>query len=146
MTLRHWFSWLFVALFCSLPLAANACYEEAAEQHDVPVDLLKAIAKVESGGNPNAVSRNKDGSANIGLMQISTRWLPTLAKFGITRDKLKDACTNVRVGAWILASYIAKHGSIWTAVEAYHAGYPKKSSLYSRKVQGHMPPEALALE
>lgn len=146
MTPRQWFFRVMLTLFCCLPLAAQACFEEAAEQHDVPVDVLKAIAKIESGGNPNAVARSKNGTMYIGLMQIGTGWLPTLAKFGITREKLKDRCTNVQTAAWILASYVARYGDLWAAVEAYHSGFPRKAQLYSKRVQRLMPPSALAQE
>lgn len=128
-----------LTVVCWLPLKAHACFEDAAKKHDVPVELLKAIAQVESNGDPEAVSHNKDGSENIGLMQISTLWLPSLARLGVTREKLHDACTNVRAGALILAGYMTRYGRNWLAVEAYNAGYPRKQLFYARRVQLVMP-------
>lgn len=79
--------------------ASASCFEEAASRYQVPVELLQAIAHVESGGNPHARNINKDGSEDVGLMQINSRWLPVLAKYGISREHLFDACLNTHVGA-----------------------------------------------
>ena len=44
----------------------DAIFEEASARFDVPVNLLKAVAKAESGFNPNAVSK----AGAIGVMQL----------------------------------------------------------------------------
>lgn len=66
-----------VALLLSLPLAlpltaGAACFEEAAMRYRVPVPLLKAISTVDSGGRADAYNRNKNGSYDIGHMQINS--------------------------------------------------------------------------
>ncbi len=70
------------------------CLQDAAQVFGHETDLLHAIALVESGGNCSAVSKpNRNGSYDIGCMQINSSWLPTLhARFGITeRDLLIPA-------------------------------------------------------
>jgi soluble lytic murein transglycosylase-like protein len=59
-------------LLCA-PAYAQACWEQAAQRYAVAADLLVAIARVESRGNPQAVNRShfaRTGSYDIGLMQI----------------------------------------------------------------------------
>lgn len=96
--------------------------------------LLKAISRVESAGNPHALNRNKDGSFDIGHMQINSRWITKLWHFGISPVQLWDPCINTHVGAWILAQSVQRLGYSWTAVGSYNAGSPEKRDRYARKV------------
>lgn len=108
------------------PVMANAtCWEAASEGYGIPEKVLKAVAKTESGFNVNAVNRNKNGSHDIGIMQINSAWMPTLEKYGINEESLKDACTNVKVGAWILSNNAKKLGWNWNAIGAYNVGCAK---------------------
>ncbi len=108
--------------------AYEACFQQAADRYTVPVALLYAIAKVESNFKPNALNHNQDGSSDYGLMQINSRWFSVLEeRFDIKRDQvMKDPCTNIYVGAWILASNFSSHGRIWNSVGAYNAGFSAK--------------------
>ncbi len=115
-----------------------ACFEEAASRYQIPSILLKAISRVESAGNPNALNRNQDGSFDIGHMQINSRWLPKLSHFGISRERLWDPCTNTLVGAWILAQNVNRIGYSWNAVGAYNAASPDKRDRYARKISDAM--------
>lgn len=113
-------------LASAAPIEANAaCWEAASDSYGIPVNVLKAVAKTESGFNANAVNRNKDGTYDIGFMQINSSWLPKLEKYGITEESLKDACTNVKVGAWILSNNAKKLGWNWNAIGAYNVGCAK---------------------
>lgn len=111
---------LFVLLVFASP--AYACWKEAGARYGINPDLLYAIAKTETGVNPHKLNYNKNGTYDIGLMQINSGWLPTLARFGITPSHLWDSCTNINVGAWILAGNIKQLGMNWNAVGAYNAG------------------------
>lgn len=119
---------------------AATCFDAAAERYNLPVALLHAVARVESGGDPRAENRNKNGTTDIGVMQINSAWLPTLATHGITRARLFDACTNIGVGAWILAGNVARLGWNWTAIGAYNAGDPAKRAAYARKIWSALSP------
>lgn len=113
---------------------ASACFDEAGHRYGIDPSLLKAISRIESSGNPRALNRNKDGSYDIGHMQINSRWLPTLQKYGITADSLLDPCTSTYVGAWVLAGNIRRLGYNWDAVGAYNASSPEKRLRYAHKV------------
>lgn len=112
------------------------CLMAAAAHHAVDPALLHAIAVVESGLDPRALNRaNRNGSRDIGLMQINSAWLPVLGRWGITEERLYEPCISAYVGAWILAGNIARHGRTWRAVGAYNAVTPSRQLAYVRKVQ-----------
>jgi soluble lytic murein transglycosylase-like protein len=110
------------------------CLDEAATYWKVPTTLARAIAMQESTMRPWIVTKNKNGSHDIGLMQINSWWLPKLARYGIQERDLLDACTNAYVGNWILAQNIEKLGLTWDAVGAYNATSPDKRDRYARSV------------
>ncbi|CBL43660.1 Transglycosylase SLT domain protein [gamma proteobacterium HdN1] len=103
----------------------EACFRAAAERYSVPQPLLYAIARVESNFNQSAVNRNTNGSTDYGIMQINSRWFTQLeTEFGIPREQvIRDACINIHVGAWILATNFATRGKKWDSVGAYNAGF-----------------------
>ncbi|UXU89126.1 transglycosylase SLT domain-containing protein [Burkholderia sp. S-53] len=124
-----------IAMSCVLHGVARAdCLDDAAAFQHVSVSLMRGIAQVESGMNPNAVNKNTNGTFDIGLMQINSTWLPTLAREGITQQSLFDPCTNAYVGAWILSQNIRQLGPNWNAIGAYNSASPDKRLAYARKV------------
>lgn len=118
----------------------RACWEEAGAAHGVNPWLLVAIARTESALDPAALNRNRDGSYDIGLMQINSRWLPVLRRHGIGEQQLYDPCVSVHVGAWVLAQNMRRLGNSWEAVGAYNARDPELRLRYARKVYRNLPP------
>ena len=127
-----------VALVFCTALPAHACWDDAAQRYQVSSALLYAIARTESGLNPLAVGRNGNGSRDIGLMQINSSWLPTLAAHGINERDLFEPCTNIHVGAWVLAGNVSRLGYTWDAVGAYNARSPALRRAYVDKVRRHL--------
>ena len=130
---------LLLLLFASGTCQAN-CWQLAASDFEIDAALLKALAWKESAGRPDAVGPVlADGNRAIGLMQINTVHLPALAHFGITMRDLFDACTSVRVGAWVLADCVQRFGRTWKAVGCYYTGPASRNEVaqaeYVRDVQ-----------
>lgn len=133
-------AWLTLMSTTALGAELDKCFEDAAHRYGIAAELLHAIAAQESRFEPTAVGHNADGSRDIGVMQINTWWLPRLAKYGIGEGHLREPCTNVHVGAWILAGNITRYGYTWDAVGAYNAGTAttkeagRRRENYARKV------------
>lgn len=142
-TLAVRFRYGVVLLALAIASPAMACWNEAAQRYGVNPQLLYAIAKTESGLDPRALNRNPDGSYDIGLMQINSRWIPTLRRYGISEARLFEPCTSIHVGAWILAQNMRRLGNTWNAVGAYNAKTPAQRLRYAIKVYRNIPPEAL---
>lgn len=134
------------AAFALVSVHAHACWDEAAARYGVNPYMLYAIAKTESGLNPSAINRNKNGTYDLGLMQINSRWFPTLRRYGIDERQLYDPCTSIQVGAWILAQNMQRMGNTWDAVGAYNASKPALRLKYALKVYRNIPPAVLAAQ
>jgi soluble lytic murein transglycosylase-like protein len=115
--------------------ATNSCtWESAAARYGVNPYVLYAIAQQESSLNPSAMNSNSNGSIDFGLTQINSQWLPHLKKFGINADNLMDPCTNLHVGAYILALSVRQYGNTWNAIGAYHSSTPWRRDRYARSI------------
>lgn len=96
------------------PQEYDAIFEEASQTYGVPSLLLKAVAKAESGFNPNAVS----SAGAIGIMQLMPQ---TAASLGVSNSY--DPYQNIMGGASLLSQHLAKYnGNTVLALAAYNAG------------------------
>lgn len=136
---RTRYCFLSLALIASCAQAADPvpfkqCFHQAARRQNLPVEALIAIAQQESSFNPKAVNQNKNGSADYGLMQINSWWMPTLNNYGIQKEHLFDACTNIHVGAWIFAQGILMHGWNWRGIGAYNSTKDNMRLQYAQNI------------
>lgn len=111
------------------------CWDNAGSIYGVDPWLLMAYAKVESSFRENAINKNTNKSTDIGMMQINSIHLPKLAKHGISKSQLYDACTSIHIGAWIAADNIKRFGYNIDGIGAYNSpGNPKIRRAYGAKV------------
>jgi hypothetical protein len=102
--------------------------------------VLPAIQAVE-GGTIGAVSLNADGSQDLGIMQINSRWVPVLAQAthlspAVVRDRLiMNGCYSILVAGAILRLHRAeRHGDMLTAIGDYHSRTPLRNQAYLGRV------------
>lgn len=111
------------------------CFDKAGRDYRIDPDLLRAIAWHESKHNTAAIGKNKDGTVDIGIMQINSRNFYHLEKFGITQYHIKnDPCMNIYTGAYYLSSAFSRWGYNWTSVGAYNAGFKKSDTQNKRRL------------
>lgn len=106
------------------------CIIPASYYHGVNPAVLRAILKIESNLNPNAIGQNNNGTQDVGIGQMNSMHFKELAKFGIALEQLKDACTGTYVAAWHLKKEIARHGNTWNAIARYHSATPYFNTRY----------------
>lgn len=136
-----------LGIIASTDGSANAfCYEEAGAMYGIAPRLLWTISKGESNFNPAAVNYNNNGSYDFGLMQINSSWAPTLRKMDIPWETLADPCTNVKVGAWVLAQCVQDYGYTWAAVGCYNSRTPSKRNRYASRIARLMSREPVAFQ
>ena len=126
---------LIILLTLMLARTAHAdCWQNAGTMFKIDPSLLMAIAQQESALNHKAVGHNRDGSRDLGLMQINSTPLPRLTRLGVSEQRLlNDPCLSVIVGASILADMMNRYGYSWEAVGAYNAGTaPERQALRMR--------------
>ena len=110
-----------------------ACMLATAQFYHLPPRVLPSIHVVE-GGFPGAIHPNRDGTDDLGVMQINTLWVAPIAATINTRtaarttpsdvyDRLvADPCFNIAAAGLILRTYwLQDHGDWLRAVGDYHS-------------------------
>lgn len=113
------------------------CVVAVSRRYQVPIEILAGLLAQERG-RLGTRSPNRNGTVDLGPMQINSFWLPTLRRYGISEDQmLHHGCYNVAVGAWIVRYEQARGRSdLWRAVGRYHSPDPVRAAGYARKVAG----------
>ena len=124
-------------ILCWIFACASAhadCFSDAGDRYGVDHILLRAMAKVESNYNPDAIHYDADGTRDVGILQINSSHFDDLFKrYNITEKDLHNACTNISVSASILADFINKFGFTWRAVGSYCAGKSREKRYEDAK-------------
>ena len=138
---------LVLGCFCiALPALGKSypyqrCFEIASDMHDVPLELLLAVAATESNWDPDARS-----SANAhGVMQI--QWPGTARHLGVRRvAELYNPCLNISLGAQYLAQLAREFPDDEWRLAAYNYGptriktvdaLPDGARAYAARVAAH---------
>ena len=117
-----------------------ACMALVAKFYALPPRVLPAIQAVE-GGRPGMVSRNTDGTADLGVMQVNTRWIPKLASYAkmsppdVTTRLISDPCFNIAAAGVIVRTYLNEtHNNLIRAIGDYHSHTAPLNMRYRTEV------------
>lgn len=123
-----------------MPVPYLACMLAVSQFYHLPPRVLPSIQVVEAG-RPGTVSRNFNGTADLGVMQVNTRWLPYIARGwhmtprDVAGRLINDPCFNVAVAGAIMRIYLDElHGNVVQAVGYYHSHTPELASWYQVRV------------
>jgi soluble lytic murein transglycosylase-like protein len=117
-----------------------ACMVLVAQLYALPPRVLPSIQAVE-GGAPGTVSRNANGSEDLGVMQINSLWIGPLVRYtgadaGTVRERLiLRPCYNIAAAGAILRTYLDEaDGDLMRAVGNYHSHTPPLHDAYMAKI------------
>ncbi|HBC1012729.1 TPA: lytic transglycosylase domain-containing protein [Escherichia coli] len=119
------------------------CLLSASQANHIEPELLVSVISVE-GGYSGLASKNKNGTEDLGIMQINTgAWLKLVSDSFFSGDRSKayiklrdDGCFNMYVGAWILGAAIrTEGGNVWEGVGRYHSVTYRHKERYKHLVR-----------
>lgn len=123
------------------------CLLDVTSRAKIPFTVFLAIMRTE-GGRVGMVKRNRNGSHDLGVMQVNDQaWLRKIAYMDFNGDMKKarekliyDGCYNMKISAMIYRNYIDEAGgidnpnSIAIAVGHYNSHTPEKMARYMNMV------------
>lgn len=107
-----------------------ACIYQAAKEYTLPVEIIVAVLVAE-GGKVGAVSKNTNGTYDIGPMQVNSIHTSSDPAGSLKKNALLyDGCYNVAYGAYRLRVEIDRVSDFWTGVGNYHSRTPRLRERY----------------
>ncbi|WP_084455907.1 lytic transglycosylase domain-containing protein [Novosphingobium rosa] len=124
-------------------LAVGHCIRQAAKGNLWLEMTLWGLRDQEAGQIGTQV-QNTNGSYDLGILQINTSWVPSVARL-VRRspDQVRlwlqfDPCFNAETARWIFLTAIGQTGDFWKAVGAYHSPTPWRQRRYAFSVANHL--------
>ena len=118
-----------------------ACMITVAGVAHLPPRVLPVIAAIE-GGAPGTVRPDANGTADFGVMQVNSIWVPALAaeaRMGQAQARaalINDPCFNIAAAALILRVYIHQEGgALLPASGDYHSHTPPLNQAYISRAE-----------
>ncbi len=113
----------------------------AADLHGVKRPFVLLGILHHETGTIGHVSKNKNGSVDIGPFQINSQWIPRFARYWNTTERsayqsIRDNwCAAASAAAIILGLAIdEENGDLWKGVGRYHSPKPALAAPYAHKV------------
>ncbi|TAL63610.1 MAG: conjugal transfer protein [Burkholderiaceae bacterium] len=120
-------------------ITRDVCIRGAARHYGASEDVIRALIRTE-GGTTGEVRHNKDGSVDMGLMQINSVHLTDrgpegLWRYGITaNDLIYNECLNIYIGTWYVQMRVMKRGDLWKGIGDYRSRTPSLNVDYQWRV------------
>jgi soluble lytic murein transglycosylase-like protein len=133
-----WLPLLTLAAVFSAQANVDMCFNKAGHDYGIDPLLLTAISIKESRLKMAAINGgNRNKTEDVCGMQVNSSHYSALMKFNITRERLlKEPCTCVYTGAWVLAHNFKSYGRNWDSVGMYNTGPSKKLISQRRAYAG----------
>ena len=120
------------------PRIPAQCVNTSARDYGLNPFVLLALLKVESGGRVGIVSKNTNGTLDLGPAQFNTNsWAKKFeVVYHIPREALvNDMCQAIRAMAFAVATEIKEaDGDMWRGIGNYHSHTPVYHNQYVAKV------------
>jgi soluble lytic murein transglycosylase-like protein len=107
----------------------------AAQQYNVDPGVLNQLAISESGGNPNQITAESNGTTSYGLLQLNSKTIanPGYGIAPISTQQALDGQTNANFAAQYLSKLLSKFGGDYSqAVAAYNGASSLATSGYAQ--------------
>lgn len=115
--------------------ATIACVIQAAKSYKIPPALMLAVASVEGGKN-GTVSRNSNGTYDIGHFQLNTsHWKRGGFFSDYDMEQARwDGCLNARMASKLMRWQFDNRSSKdwWTVAASYHSTTPRHNQRYRK--------------
>jgi hypothetical protein len=102
----------------------------------LPPRVLPVLQAIE-GGKTGMVRENGNGTADLGVMQVNTIWIPVFAaRAGLSeaetrRRLIEEPCFNIAAAALIMRTYLAETGgALLSAIGDYHSHSKDLNAAY----------------
>lgn len=124
---------LLLILFSNTGTAGTLeCFLRAEREYKIPAELLISIALVESGLSERKINVNRNGTLDIGIMQVNER---NIRRYGYSPAQVaQDPCLQVLLGARYLRECIDKYGLTIYGIGCYHTRKKEEAIRYAIRV------------
>lgn len=116
-----------------------ACMLAVAHLYALPPSALPAIQAVE-GGAPGVVRHDRNGTDDLGVMQVNTFWVKPIAQasglspLAVWSRLIGDPCFNITAAGAILRIYLNETHDQMRAIGDYHSHTPVLNRRYRQEV------------
>ena len=122
------------------PVPYLAFMLSVSQHFHLPPRVLPSIQVVEAG-QPGTISRNLNGSGDLGLMQVNTSWVPYIARewdmppADVADRLIKDPYFSIVAAGAIMRIYMDEaNNNVERAVGFYHSHTAWRADFYELQV------------
>lgn len=156
--MSHGIPRLLCTAFISMALYTDPAFAKSADEEELRIAACIRQASLgqlwlektlwglrdQEAGWIGAEVRNRNGSHDLGPLQINSWWIPRIATL-VGRSQVQvrywlrfDPCFNAEVARWVFLSALRSTGDYWKAVGVYHSPTTWRQKQYLHLVARHM--------
>lgn len=123
-----------------MAIAYASCMIFVAALYHLPPRVLPVVQLAE-GGRVGLVHHNSNGTDDLGIMQINTRWVAPISRFThlpinvVYSNLLNNPCYNISAAGAIIRLYLKEtRGDLMRAIGDYHSHTIAFNQSYQQRV------------